>query len=88
MTLYSTQHAFGQQTGQTESPSGRLHLGHHHPHDHLPDGRTATDTVRPVPPRQVSPAAVSRTLRRGDITRDRWPREAGTTAGAQRPGAP
>ena len=47
VTLYSTQYAYGEQTGQTDRPLGQLHHRHHHAH-HPPtrDGHTATDTVR------------------------------------------
>jgi vancomycin resistance protein YoaR len=46
VTLYSTQHAYGQQTGQSESRSGRCTNVTTQRTITYPDGRTAQDTVR------------------------------------------
>jgi vancomycin resistance protein YoaR len=46
VTLYSTQHAYGQQTGQSESRSGGCTSVTTERTITFPDGRTATDTVR------------------------------------------
>ncbi|MCB0960444.1 MAG: VanW family protein [Acidimicrobiales bacterium] len=44
VTLYSTQHAYGEQTGQSEGRSGRCTTVSTQRTIHYPDGRTATDT--------------------------------------------
>lgn len=46
VTLYSTQHAYGQQTGQSTSHSGGCTSVTTERTITYPDGRTETDTVR------------------------------------------